>query len=189
MVVPPPVGSRNRPNCSSSFFGKNSATKDKRENNENRHSKSWFGFWYTFQKKVLFLGPLIPLFWTSGDFCPEFQSHGGYPTYVLRCLHAMDSSDPPLVRHLLTSWRPVWQPRSLIHNRVSTTHSHFTANCCLNVQKCALEVCIVNFGINSHSTKINNKMSFHRFQCMGSEIDQFAIIYKMLGSHPDISAP
>ena len=24
------------------------------------------------------MGPLIPLFWTSGDICPVFQSHGGF---------------------------------------------------------------------------------------------------------------
>ena len=33
--------------------------------------------------QVLFVGPLIPLFWTSGDVCPGFQSQGGFP-----CLHA-----------------------------------------------------------------------------------------------------
>ena len=27
---------------------------------------------------VLFEGPLIPLFWTSGDVCPGFQSQGGF---------------------------------------------------------------------------------------------------------------
>ena len=31
----------------------------------------------------LFVGPLIPLFWTSGDVCPGFQSQVGSP-----CLHA-----------------------------------------------------------------------------------------------------
>ena len=25
------------------------------------------------------MGPLIPLFWTSGDVCPGFQSQGGFP--------------------------------------------------------------------------------------------------------------
>ena len=29
------------------------------------------------------MGPLIPLFWTSGDVCPGFQCQGGFP-----CLHA-----------------------------------------------------------------------------------------------------
>ena len=31
----------------------------------------FFNFWRT---RVLFVGPLIPLFWTSGDVCPGFQS-------------------------------------------------------------------------------------------------------------------
>ena len=30
------------------------------------------------------MGPLIPLFWTSGDVSPGFQSQGGYPR-----LHAL----------------------------------------------------------------------------------------------------
>ena len=25
------------------------------------------------------MGPLVPLFWTSGDVCPGFQSQGGFP--------------------------------------------------------------------------------------------------------------
>ena len=29
--------------------------------------------------RVLFVGPLIPLFWTSGDVFPGFQSQGGFP--------------------------------------------------------------------------------------------------------------
>ena len=29
--------------------------------------------------QVLFVGPLIALFWTSGDVCPGFQSQGGFP--------------------------------------------------------------------------------------------------------------
>ena len=33
-------------------------------------------FWRT---SVHFLGPLIPLFWTSGDICPRFQNRGGFP--------------------------------------------------------------------------------------------------------------
>ena len=41
-----------------------------------------------------FVGPLIPLFWSSGDVCPGFQSKGG------SCLHAflpaLYSSDSPL---------------------------------------------------------------------------------------------
>ena len=59
---------------------------------------------------VLFVGPLIPLFWTSGDICPGFQSLGGSLACMLCHLHAMNSWDSPLVWHLLTSWQPAWQP-------------------------------------------------------------------------------
>ena len=31
-------------------------------------------FKYNGRHKVLFVGSLIPLFWTSGDVCPRFQS-------------------------------------------------------------------------------------------------------------------
>ena len=44
---------------------------------------------------------LIPLFWTSGDVCPHLCAFH---------LYAADSSDSPLVWHLLTSWWSVWQP-------------------------------------------------------------------------------
>ena len=37
-------------------------------------------FWRT---QVLFVGPLIPMFWTSVDVCPRFQSQRWIP-----CLHA-----------------------------------------------------------------------------------------------------
>ena len=37
---------------------------------------------------VLFVGPLIPLFWTSGDICPGFQSQGGL-ICMLSCLRAI----------------------------------------------------------------------------------------------------
>ena len=36
----------------------------------------FFNFWKT---QVFFVGPLIPLFWTSGDVSPGFQSQGGSP--------------------------------------------------------------------------------------------------------------
>ena len=38
-------------------------------------------FWKT---SILYGGSLIPLFWTSGDICPGFQSQGGFS-----CLHAL----------------------------------------------------------------------------------------------------
>ena len=37
------------------------------------------------------MGPLIPLFWTSGDICPGFQSQGEVAC-TLSCLHASDGS-------------------------------------------------------------------------------------------------
>ena len=40
-------------------------------------------FWRT---QILFVGPLMPLFWTSGDVCPGFQSQGGSLACVLSCL-------------------------------------------------------------------------------------------------------
>ena len=43
--------------------------------------------------QVLFVGPLIPLFWTSGDVCPGFQSQGGFLTCELSRMCKMDSSD------------------------------------------------------------------------------------------------
>ena len=42
-------------------------------------------FWRTY---VLFVGPLIPLFRTSGDVCPGFQSQGVLAC-MLSCLRAI----------------------------------------------------------------------------------------------------
>ena len=39
--------------------------------------------------EVLFVGPLIPLFWTSGDVCPGFQSQGGSLFGVLSCFRTI----------------------------------------------------------------------------------------------------
>ena len=45
-------------------------------------------------------GYTLPLFWASGDVCPEFQNMCGSPRlYALLFLRALDS---PLVSHLLT---------------------------------------------------------------------------------------
>ena len=41
---------------------------------------------------------------------PWVSKQGESPWFVLHHLHAMDSSDSPLVQHLLTSWQPAWQP-------------------------------------------------------------------------------
>ena len=51
---------------------------------------------------VLFVGPLIPLLWTSGDICPGFQSQGGSLKFVPCHQREMDFSDSLL----LTSWQP-----------------------------------------------------------------------------------
>ena len=55
---------------------------------------------------------------TSGDVCPESQSQG--IPHLCALSHAMDSSESPLIRHLLTSWWPAWQPTCLIHILVLT---------------------------------------------------------------------
>ena len=50
-------------------------------------------FWNFWRTWVLFVGPLITLFWTSGDVCLWFQSQGGFP-----CLHALS----PACKEFLT---------------------------------------------------------------------------------------
>ena len=91
------------------------------------------------------MGPLIPLFWTSGDVSPGFQTQGGSLTCVLCRLHAMNSSDSPLVWYLLTVWGSAWQqsffdPHTCRHVRKhwwrfgAPTHDHLCrtqqARCC-----------------------------------------------------------
>ena len=59
---------------------------------------------------VLFVGPLIPMFWTSGDVSSGFQSQSGQPYLYLAEAYMMYILwFPPLVQHLLTSWQPAWQ--------------------------------------------------------------------------------
>ena len=54
-------------------------------------------FFFNFcRTRVLFVGPLIPLFRTSSDVCPGFESQGGSLACVLPRLRTMDSSDSPL---------------------------------------------------------------------------------------------
>ena len=57
------------------------------------NSIPFFNFWST---SFPFVGPLTPLFWTSSDVWPGFQNQGGS-----HHLHATESSDSPLVQHLL----------------------------------------------------------------------------------------
>ena len=61
-------------------------------------------FW---RKHVLFVRPLTPLF---GDVYPGIESQGGSLTCTWPHLHAIDSSDLPLVWHLPTSWQLARQP-------------------------------------------------------------------------------
>ena len=69
--------------------------------------RTWVkGFRKTFLESF-FVGPLIPLFWTSGDVCPGFQSPSGFPHLFASFLCAVES-DSPLVWPLLTSGRPAW---------------------------------------------------------------------------------
>ena len=80
-------------------------------------------FWF-FLKKFLadtcpFLGPLVPLFWISGDVSSGFQSQSGFCLIRYFCggecnVHSQDS---PLVLHLPTSWQPA-RGRSLPHMHV-----------------------------------------------------------------------
>ena len=42
----------------------------------------FFNFWMT---EVIFVGPLIPQFWTLGNVCPGFPSQGGF-SCMLSCL-------------------------------------------------------------------------------------------------------
>ena len=50
----------------------------------------FFSFFLNFcRTRVLFVGSLIPLFWTSGDVYSGFQSQGGFLTCSLSCLHAI----------------------------------------------------------------------------------------------------
>ena len=57
----------------------------------------------------MFLEDTSPFCGATGDVCPRFQSQGGSLACVLCHLCTMGSSYSPLVRHLLTPWRPAWQ--------------------------------------------------------------------------------
>ena len=50
--------------------------------------------------------PILDFWWCL----PGFQSQAGPVSCVISCLHAMDSSDSPLVQYLLISWWSAWQP-------------------------------------------------------------------------------
>ena len=63
------------------------------------------------------MGPLISLFWTSGDVSYEFKSQNGQPySHLAEAYMFHVPLDSPLVQHLLTSRWPTWQPsHSLPH--------------------------------------------------------------------------
>ena len=63
--------------------------------------RSFENFWRT---SVLLVGRVTSLLWTFYGICPGFQSQRGSLTCVLHRLRAIDSSDSPLVQHLLTTW-------------------------------------------------------------------------------------
>ena len=91
-----------------------------------RESETWpqteqLCFCCFFTKKwrtsVYFVWQPIPLFWTSGDVYPGFQSHSGFLACVPLRLCAMYSSNSPLVLHLLTSWRTAMLSSSTIQSK------------------------------------------------------------------------
>ena len=55
--------------------------------------------------------PLITLFWTSGDLCPEFQSQDGSLASVLHRLNAIDSSDSDLPQCVTECDKTLFQNR------------------------------------------------------------------------------
>ena len=61
--------------------------------------------WWT---QVLFLGPLIPLFWTSGNVSPGFHSQSGQPYSHLTEVYVLHVVGP-LVWYMPTSLLPAWQ--------------------------------------------------------------------------------
>ena len=82
-------------------------------------------FWNT---SVLIVGPLIPLFGTSGDICTGVKARVGTLTSMLCCLHAIDSVDSPLVWHLLTSCQPAWKA-SHFYSTCLHTYIHWLSYC------------------------------------------------------------
>ena len=97
-------------------------------------------FWRTCPFLGPFVGPLIPLFWTSGDISSfGFQSQSGQPySHLVEACMLHVPWDSPLVWHLPTSWQPAWQPNwSLLHRSTCeqalvglTTGTYCTADKC-----------------------------------------------------------
>ena len=55
------------------------------------------------------MGPLIPLFWTSGDVCPGCQSQSGSLACMLPHLRAKDFSDLELEKKLLFKCKELYK--------------------------------------------------------------------------------
>ena len=73
---------------------------------------------------VLFLGPLIVLFWTLVTSAQGFKARVDSLACMLRHLYAMESSDSSLVWHLLTSW---WLTEWLNFTYRNATELHMIA--------------------------------------------------------------
>ena len=77
------------------------------------------------------MGPLIPLFWTSGDVYPGFQSQGGFPRLPVSspahngflrftsgvtladCIEVSMAAEPFLSTYLQTCWQALVEVRGL----------------------------------------------------------------------------
>ena len=121
----------------------------------------WDFFKSLWSTSVLFVGPLMPVFWTSGHVSSWFQSQSGSLVCVLHCLHAMDSLDSPLVQHLLMSWQSAWQP-SLFWSTYLYTYKHWWDSdpnwVC--VAQCTLDVKLeTSFMVNTWTVSENTDCS------------------------------
>ena len=73
-----------------------------------------------------FMGPLIPLFWTSDYVFSRCQSQSGQPySHFLEMNMLHVAWDSPLVQHLPTSWWLTWQLVTASHMRVSPIAVNF----------------------------------------------------------------
>ena len=95
----------------------------------------WCRIYFKKILQVFFVGPLIPLFWTSGDVCPSFQSHGLYlacflACVILRftsgvapadCMVASMTAEPFQSTYLQMYW---WKFGVQTHNHLCGEHSH-----------------------------------------------------------------
>ena len=80
-------------------------------------AQCFYGFFKKFlaDTHVLFWGPLVPLFWISGDISSGFHSQNGFCLICIVEANVMYiPQDPPLMLNLLTSWQPA-RSRSCPH--------------------------------------------------------------------------